>query len=188
MSELQVQVLDPRATIPDQKLNANGYDLYPLESHKIRPGETVWVDTGIAAAPPEGHYIRVAMRSGYSGKGLIAGAGVVDWNYRGPLKVCVHCVSQKSVKLSPDTAFAQFVVERCANPPIRVVESLDETERGDRGFGSTDDQPPQAEQPEVQQPIQRPRVLKHTQRSTDLTDDEKYNINLLNNKYDLFKY
>lgn len=140
-NQLKIKLLDSRAKVPLQKLNSNGYDLYPLENILVFPGDTMWVDTGIALAPPPGHYIRVAMRSGYSGKGLIAGAGIVDWNYRGPLKVCIHNVAKDSsfgIHLNPNIAFAQFVVERCANPPIKVVDTLDDTERGARGFGSTD--------------------------------------------------
>jgi len=137
-SILQVQKLDSRATIPSRELDANGYDLYPLEPYTLARSETKWIDTGLAIAPPEGCYLRIAMRSGYGGKGLIAGAGVVDWNYRGPLKVLVHCFSKTPIELVPTKAFAQFVLEVCKTPPIVEVTELEETIRGSRGFGSTD--------------------------------------------------
>jgi len=136
---LKIKKLCPDAVVPERKLESNGYDLHSLKAHRIGPGETHWISTGLAVAPPKHTYIRVAMRSGMSGKGLIAGAGVVDVNYRGELKVCVHNVNHYNpIDITPDKAFAQFVCEVCKMPEVEVVKELDETKRGDRGFGSTD--------------------------------------------------
>lgn len=175
--KLLIQLMDERAKVPTCELNSNGYDVFPLEETILKPNTTTLVDIGVAASPPEGHYIRIAMRSSYSKLGLIAGAGVVDWNYRGSIKVCVHCINRGPVKLSPDKAFAQLVIERCAAPEVVVVESLDETERGAGGFGSTD----AANEAPAPEPRKKVVPKRNNGAATQLTELEKDTLKFLNN-------
>ena len=96
---LRVKKLHKEAVLPVRgSPGAAGYDLTSTESHIILPGHRAIVGTGIALELPEGTYGRVAPRSGLAVKnGLQVGAGVVDRDYRGELKVVIfnHDISNK---------------------------------------------------------------------------------------------
>jgi dUTP pyrophosphatase len=80
----------------------------------------------------------VAPRSGLAAKHSIdTGAGVIDADYRGPVKVILFNFSETDFKISPGDRIAQLVLERIINPDVVVVEKLSETVRGIGGFGST---------------------------------------------------
>ena len=87
-NQLLVKLLDPAARLPTRATSGSaGYDLYCAENTLIvPPGTRRPVNTGIAIAIPQGTYARIAPRSGLSVKGLDIGAGVVDSDYRGPIK------------------------------------------------------------------------------------------------------
>lgn len=81
---------------------------------------------------------RVAPRSGLAAKKFIdVGAGVVDCDYRGPLGIVLFNFSDEDFEVKKGDRVAQFILERICMAPIVEVESLDETERGEGGFGST---------------------------------------------------
>ena len=80
----------------------------------------------------------VAPRSGLAAKKFIdVGAGVVDCDYRGPLGIVLFNFSDEDFEVKKGDRVAQFILERICMAPIVEVESLDETERGEGGFGST---------------------------------------------------
>jgi dUTP pyrophosphatase len=70
-------------------------------------------------------------------KEIDVGAGVIDSSYRGEVKVLLINNSVEPYSVSKGDRIAQLVMERCSNAEVQVVESLDETQRGDGGFGST---------------------------------------------------
>jgi len=81
---------------------------------------------------------RVAPRSGLASKHSIdVGAGVIDADYRGPLKVLLFNFSDTEFKITQHERIAQLVLERIVTPDVAVVEELSSTERGAGGFGST---------------------------------------------------
>ena len=81
---------------------------------------------------------RVAPRSGLAAKKFIdVGAGVVDCDYRGPLGIVLFNFSDEDFEVKKGDRVAQFILERICMAHIVEVESLDETERGEGGFGST---------------------------------------------------
>ncbi|MCL2507827.1 MAG: dUTP diphosphatase [Oscillospiraceae bacterium] len=99
------------------------------------------VPTGIAIAlPDDGYAAFVFARSGLAikrGLGLLNGVGVIDSDYRG--EVCVGLVNQfdEDYEIQPGERIAQMVVMPVAALPVERAESLDETQRGTGGFGST---------------------------------------------------
>jgi dUTP pyrophosphatase len=94
--------------------------------------------TDIAVAIPEGHYGRVAPRSGLALKNFIdVGAGVIDADYRGPIGVLIFNFGDVSFKIGRGDRIAQLILERISTPYVEVVQELPETERGSGGFGST---------------------------------------------------
>src|SRR4029077_14341393 len=112
-----------------------GYDLYSAESVIIQPRTRRLVDTGLAIAIPPGTYARIAPRSGLSVKGLDIGAGVVDSDYRGPLKALLINNSDIPFQINQGERMAQLILEHIENPEcVTVVDSLPETTRGNRGF------------------------------------------------------
>ena len=118
---------------------AAGYDLYSTSSHVIKPGHRDLVSTGISIKIPFNTYARIAPRSGLAVKnGIHVGAGVVDSDYRGELKVVLYNLDpEKDFVVEPGHRIAQFIIENCSTPSVEEVDDLDETQRGNGGFGST---------------------------------------------------
>ncbi|RKO93972.1 deoxyuridine 5'-triphosphate nucleotidohydrolase [Blyttiomyces helicus] len=95
------------------------------------------VPSDLAIAVPHGTYGRVTPRSGLAVKHLIdTGAGVVDEDCREPLGVELFNLRSQDFEVKGDR-IAQLVLERIVNPEVVEVESLEHTDRGARGFGST---------------------------------------------------
>ncbi|MEQ8842786.1 MAG: dUTP diphosphatase [Acidimicrobiales bacterium] len=143
MIDLPVLRLDPELPLPAYaKPGDAGVDLVARESVTLAPGGgRALVPTGIAIALPEGYAGFVQPRSGLAfrhGVTVLNTPGLVDSGYRGELKVCL-------VNLDPSTAFevvrgeriAQLVVQAVGHVEFVEVEFLDETDRGDTGFGSS---------------------------------------------------
>ena len=116
---------------------AAGYDLYTIDEGRLMPKQTRLFDTGISFTVPEGTYGRIAPRSGLSKKGILVNAGVVDRDYTGPVKVMLHNLSDDMYQVKKNDRIAQLIIEKIATPIIEEVGSLEETDRGDGGFGST---------------------------------------------------
>jgi dUTP pyrophosphatase len=117
---------------------AAGYDLYSAKETVIPAKGKALVDTGLAIAVPEGTYGRVAPRSGLASKHFIdTGAGVIDADYRGEVKVLLFNFSDVDFTVKVGDRIAQLVLERIYTPEVMVVEELEESVRGAGGFGST---------------------------------------------------
>jgi len=96
------------------------------------------VATGLAVAIPEGNYGRIAPRSGLAFKNFIdVGAGVIDEDYRGELKVLLFNLGPDDFNVNEGDRIAQFIIEKYTPTELEEVETLDETARGADGFGST---------------------------------------------------
>lgn len=146
---LPVKKLNPNAKLPTRgSEHAAGYDLYAVENKGIYPGLRSLVPTGIAVAIPAGFYGRVAPRSGVSLKGVDVGAGVIDADYRGEVKVLLINHNKDEFdyderkqygiyEIKAGDRIAQLILERITTPPVQEVETLPDTQRGTGGFGST---------------------------------------------------
>lgn len=138
---LKVTKLVPHATVPSRATSGSaGYDLYSAEGYVILPQHRVVVSTGIQVALPEGTYGRVAPRSGLAVKhGLDVGAGVIDPDYKGELKVVLfnHDPKQTFI-IRPGYRIAQLILENYTVSNIEVVSEITgDSQRGDGGFGSS---------------------------------------------------
>lgn len=138
---LRVKKKDPDAVIPSRATPGSaGYDLTSVESHIILPGRRAIVSTGLSIAVPEGTYGRIAPRSGLAVKsGIGVGAGVVDSDYRGEVKVVLfnHDI-HNTYEVKPGHRIAQLVLEKIVCAEVEeIVGELQDTYRGDGGFGST---------------------------------------------------
>src|SRR3954449_10461692 len=133
---MKIRKLTPDAKIPRPQTNgAIGLDLHANHTYqhaRSRP-------TGIAAEVPGGHYLRIAPRSGLSKKGLDIGAGVIDPDYRGEIKALVINNSANDITIEKHDRIAQAILEKATVPIIEETEELGNTERGEGGFGSTNE-------------------------------------------------
>ncbi|GAA5868787.1 hypothetical protein JCM3774_003894 [Rhodotorula dairenensis] len=134
-----VQRLSQTAQLPTRgSALAAGYDMYSAEDKTVPAQGKALISTGLAIAVPEGTYGRVAPRSGLASKHMIdTGAGVIDADYRGEVKVLLFNLSQTDFQVKQGDRIAQLILERIVTPEVQEVESLAETVRGAGGFGST---------------------------------------------------
>lgn len=139
MEELRVLRLRPTAHLPARATPGSaGYDLAADAPVTVPRGGRVLVPTGLAVVVPPGTYGRIAPRSGLAWKhGLDVGAGVIDGDYRGELKVLLFNLGPGDVSLAAGERVAQLVLERVATPPVLELDVLPDTARGAGGFGST---------------------------------------------------
>lgn len=139
--ELKVFLRSDKATLPTKGSElAAGYDLYSSEEAVIPAKGQGMVSTDISVIVPVGTYGRVAPRSGLAVKhGISTGAGVIDADYRGEVKIVLFNHSDKDFSIAKGDRIAQLVLEQIINAEIVSIthEELDQTVRGDGGFGST---------------------------------------------------
>lgn len=131
--------LDEKAVTPAYaKWGDAGADLSSIEKVTIFPYGRASVRTGIAVHIPEGHYGRVASRSGNSFKrGLECGAGIVDAGYRGEVLVLLYNHSNEPVVILPGERIAQLIVSPFEIALFEEAKVLDQSARGATGFGSS---------------------------------------------------
>lgn len=142
---MRIKRLDENAIVPTRGSEyAAGYDLYaclPAAAVDIPPHTTLMVDTGWAMEIPLGMFGAIFARSGLASKRGLRPAncvGVIDSDYRGPVKVALHNDTNEVQTINNGERVAQlilmdfYVIEK-----FSVVDELEETERGAGGFGST---------------------------------------------------
>lgn len=138
---LFIKKLATDALLPIRKSEkAAGYDVYSNEAVTLPPlsaSKSVLVSTGIAMTVPDGTYGQLAPRSGLSVKGIHVGAGVIDADYTGEVKVLLFNLSEKEITLEKHERIAQLIIKKIETPEVEEVEELGVTERGEQGFGST---------------------------------------------------
>lgn len=142
--ELKIKKLKENAKLPTRGTkDSAGMDLYACieEEFVLNPGELIIVPTGIAVALPSNDYaIFLYARSGLGVKHgicLANGVGVVDSDYRGEICVGLCNVSNSPYTVKPQERIAQMVISPVIMATLKEVEFLDETQRGEKGFGST---------------------------------------------------
>lgn len=121
---------------------AAGMDLTAAltEAIELSPGERALIPTGLSIALPPGYEAQIRPRSGLAiknGVTVLNTPGTVDADYRGEIKVVLINHGQEPFTVERGMRIAQMVIARHANVKWRVVEALEETQRGAGGFGST---------------------------------------------------
>ena len=138
---LQVVKITDKATLPSKAYrNSAGHDLYSAYDYKIPAQGKEKIMTDIRVKVPEGTYGRIAPRSGPAMQNHISiGAGVVDEDYTGNLSIVVFNLSNSEFDIKAGDSVAQLICEKIAHPTLIEVTSLTQTERGERGFGSSEE-------------------------------------------------
>jgi dUTP pyrophosphatase len=141
LTSLPVRRLRPEAVLPSRAYAGDaGLDLSAAEAVVLGPGERAVIGTGLAVAVPEGHAAFVQPRSGLAarhGITIVNAPGLVDSGYRGEVKVVLLNTGDEPFAVDPGMRIAQLVVLPVAAAEPVEVEELPETERGDRGHGSS---------------------------------------------------
>ncbi|XP_065355858.1 deoxyuridine 5'-triphosphate nucleotidohydrolase [Calliphora vicina] len=117
---------------------AAGFDLRSAYDLTVPARGKALVKTDLQIEVPNGSYGRVAPRSGLAVKNFIdVGAGVIDEDYRGNLGVVLFNHSETDFDVKRGDRIAQLICERIFYPDLEQVDKLDDTQRGEGGFGST---------------------------------------------------
>lgn len=140
--EVKIQLISSTAKIPTYAHPTDaGADIFANETVVFEPGETKIVPTGIKVAIPAGYEIQIRPRSGMSlktGMRIANAPGTIDSDYRGEVGVIMTNTFNSKWTIMSGDKIAQMVIAPV--PMIKWIETdnLDETERGEGGFGSTD--------------------------------------------------
>ncbi|MCL2366384.1 MAG: dUTP diphosphatase [Oscillospiraceae bacterium] len=143
MKHLKIKCLSANARSPERKTDGSvGYDICACISEIIiiAPGETKVIGSGFAIALEPGYAAFIYARSGLGIKSGIIPAncvGVIDSDYRGEVLIGLKNTSHEPFVIQDGDRIAQMVICKCALPEIVLCQDLDETIRGDGGFGST---------------------------------------------------
>ena len=132
-----------------------GYDLCSTEYVTLEPFQRRLISTGINVEIPEGFYGRIAPRSGLAcKKGIDVMAGVIDSGYRGEVKVLLINLnfegynlkpnafeamfgSGNRIEIKPGDRIAQLIIEQCHTVEWKSMNTLEDSQRGESGFGSS---------------------------------------------------
>jgi dUTP pyrophosphatase len=136
--ELKVKRITPGAKLPSYGHPGDaGLDLYAAADRVLRPGDVFAVPTGIKIAIPPGHVGLIWDKSGISLKGVHRLAGVVDAGYRGEVQVVMINLGREPFAIKAGMKIAQMLVQPVNEVSVVEADDLDETSRGEGGFGST---------------------------------------------------
>jgi len=138
-----IKKLTATAIIPEYKhIRDSGADLHAdiPEIVRLYPGQRMLIPTGISIELPEGYEGQVRSRSGLckkNGVHVLNGVGSIDQGYTGEVKVILHNTDTMYLDIEPGDRIAQLVIAPVAYAQFVEVDNLSETERGDKGFGSS---------------------------------------------------
>jgi dUTP pyrophosphatase len=138
---LLVKRASENATLPSKAtIMSVGYDLHASEDRIVQKcGGRNLIPTDLIVCIPFGHYGRIAPRSGLAWKnGIDVGAGVIDPDYRGLVGVILfnHSKEEDFIVKKGDR-IAQLILERVSTPDVIEIKEVNETARGNCGFGSS---------------------------------------------------
>ena len=137
--EIKVKKISTSAITPTKANEFDaGWDLYASEDAIIDPSKAELISTDISFAIPEGYVGLIWDRSGMAAKrGLHRFAGVIDSGYRGEVKVCLWNSSDKYCVINAGERIAQILFQEVPSFTMVEVNSLEDTDRGTGGFGSS---------------------------------------------------
>ncbi|WKV09081.2 dUTP diphosphatase [Thermoanaerobacterium sp. CMT5567-10] len=121
---------------------AAGMDLYAKvkEDVIIKPGEIKLIETGIMIQLPEGYEAQIRPRSGLALKNgitMLNSPGTIDSDYRGEIKLIIINLGKSDFIVKRGLRIAQMIINKVETPEILEVSELDDTKRGENGFGHT---------------------------------------------------
>jgi len=143
MTEILIKRLSKNVALPKYETSgSSGMDLAASIENEIEiaPGKTLIIPTGLAVSIPKNFEIQIRPRSGLAAKNQISvlnTPGTIDADYRGELKVILINLGKEKFKIEKGLRIAQMVLCPVIRATLKEVDTLEETERGAGGFGST---------------------------------------------------
>lgn len=141
MIKVKIKKIKDNAAIPKYAHEGDaGVDLYSTEEYTLKPGERTLVSTGIKIALPLGYEAQVRPKSGLAanhGISLVNSPGTIDSSYRGEVQIVTINHGQEEFKIEAGKKIAQMIFKKVEQAEFEEVNELEETKRGEGGFGST---------------------------------------------------
>jgi dUTP pyrophosphatase len=134
-------IKNSKAEIPTKAHKTDiGYDLTAISVYKKMTDKVTLYETGIAVRPPEGYYLEIIPRSSISKTGymLVNSIGIIDPDYTGTLKIPLCKIDDEMPDIKLPFKRCQLVLRKAEMYNMEETENINETERGDKGFGSSD--------------------------------------------------
>lgn len=129
--------LDEGAILPTRAYKDDaGLDLYSPVDMWVYAHSIAIIDTGVHVEIPAGYVGLITSKSGLMKQGITT-RGTIDAGYRGSIRAVVYNDGEASYRVAKGQKITQLVILPCLIPEIEVVEELEDTERGDLGFGSS---------------------------------------------------
>jgi dUTP pyrophosphatase len=137
--QLKIKRIVDKVPMPKYAYAADaGFDLYASESFVLNAGESLLVGAGIMMEIPEGFVGLIWDKSGIANNRHIKTVGgVVDSGYRGEIKVGLVNLGKEAQEFKVGDKIAQMLIQKIEYPEFIEVDELENSERGDRGFGSS---------------------------------------------------
>ncbi len=137
MEKIKV-MLDDGAFVPTRAHSLDaGLDLYAMEDAVIFRDSSYTFDTGVHVEIPEGYVGFLKSKSGLNVNQGIQSSGVIDAGYTGSIRAKLYNHGHAMVRIKKGQKISQLVILPIVTPEIELVDSLEETERGNGGFGSS---------------------------------------------------
>lgn len=134
----KVKRLDPAAILPSRANPDDvGLDIYSLETDMVKPGEGKAFKTGIAGEFKPGYVGMLTDRSSMAKKGFKLAGGIIDPGYTGELGVMLRNITDVPLWVSAGDRIAQLLIIPVSVPEVVEVDSLEESIRGSKGWGSS---------------------------------------------------
>lgn len=141
VNKIRIKRLSPTAHLPEKATAYSaGYDLYSDETILLPAKGYIAVSTGISMEMPCNMEAQIRPRSGLAikhGITILNAPGTIDADYRGEIKVLLVNFSDKDFLIEKETRIAQMVFSTIPSTVIEEADILNETQRGNGGFGST---------------------------------------------------
>lgn len=136
---MEIQKTSPLARVPTRAYNNSvGWDLYACEGAFLQPFVPTKIKTGIAVKLPENCFGLLKGRSSFHLANILTLTGVIDPDYRGEILCVLTNIGHRPLTIREGRKIAQLLILPAIAPTITVVDSLDQTLRGDGGFGSSE--------------------------------------------------
>lgn len=131
--------LDEGAVMPQRAHKQDaGLDLFSREDRAILDGDSAVFDTGVHIELPPGTFGQLFSKSGLNvNYNIVSCGGTIDEGYTGSIHVKLYNLGKKPYMIRKGQKICQLVIMPCLRPDLEIVEKLEDTERGEKGFGSS---------------------------------------------------
>lgn len=132
-------MIDDNAFIPVRAHDTDaGIDLMTPVDVVIKANDSAVIDTGVHVAIPEGYFGKLESKSGLNvNHNVVCLGGVIDCGYTGSIKVKLYNLGDEPMSFKRGNKIVQMIIQPCSLTSFCIVDSLEDTERGNNGFGST---------------------------------------------------